>query len=117
MQSAVQVMWNTPALMANGGEVAGRKRRADESNVSSDAERFAKRFNLLNLGELPGHSEQLYGIARWMVVVLTGDLCRCDWDSQWRSLQQQLLHPHLAVAESSRVKGKQCEIDNDNDKQ
>lgn len=48
MQSAV--MWNTP-VVANGGEVAGRKRRADESSVSSDAERFAKRFNLLNLGE------------------------------------------------------------------
>ncbi|KXT18721.1 hypothetical protein AC579_2696 [Pseudocercospora musae] len=72
MQSAV--MGNTPAV-ANGGEVdvdvavavavavAGRKRRADESSVSSDAERFAKRFNLLNLGAINGaHGNSNYYI-------------------------------------------------------
>ncbi|EME79203.1 uncharacterized protein MYCFIDRAFT_79679 [Pseudocercospora fijiensis CIRAD86] len=49
-------MWNTPVLAnGSGGHVAaGRKRRADESSVSSDAERFAKRFNLLNLGAING---------------------------------------------------------------
>lgn len=44
------MMWNSQggiASQANGG-VAGTKRRADESNLS-DTERFAKRFNLLNL--------------------------------------------------------------------
>lgn len=34
-----------------GGDVAARKRKADESSLSSDSDRFTKRFNLLNLGK------------------------------------------------------------------
>lgn len=61
------MMWNRPGKgqvpvqvqvqVANGG-AAGTKRRADHSNLS-DSERFAKRFNLLNLGmqNQPTHHE------------------------------------------------------------
>lgn len=42
-------MWNTQAAPANGGVLAGSKRRADESSLT-DSDRFTKRFNLLNLG-------------------------------------------------------------------
>lgn len=60
------MMWNRPGKgqvpvqvqvqVANGG-AAGTKRRADHSNLS-DSERFAKRFNLLNLG--PNASSNYY---------------------------------------------------------
>ncbi|KXT07615.1 hypothetical protein AC578_10142 [Pseudocercospora eumusae] len=50
MQSAA----NGGGEVAVAGAGAGRKRRADESSLSSDAERFAKRFNLLNLGAING---------------------------------------------------------------
>ncbi|EME44028.1 hypothetical protein DOTSEDRAFT_151664 [Dothistroma septosporum NZE10] len=52
------MMGNSQGEVANGG-VAGTKRRADESSLS-DSERFAKRFNLLNLGAGPNGNSKYY---------------------------------------------------------